>query len=354
MSYNGNLGFDSLHQHSKNIPRPTSSGQILDQNARINGNADPARQLYSSNNQQAYYSNYATYGFSQGQPQMSYNAYHPYHNNPMQQQRSQAFYGAPPYYNQPAPAPAPYFHGLQGHQREQTPFFNAQVSYSTGHNETPKNDHTDEENRLEMKAPEKTNIDTKETVADCLSQKKKEETEKKSVAIQGTSITLESEHDIKQWREERRKMWLVKISNQREKHKADLGVEEVEPNNNLSFQSARKDKQFIQNIQNQISRYNPSPNLSLNLVQRTMAEENTSLLNFIKELGDAKLLEYELNEEEKEKLFGSGRRGRNKVDHNNNYNDNNTNKRTANSRHGPSRYEGNTKRQRVQEHNKGN
>lgn len=164
--------------------------------------------------------------------------------------------------------------------------------------------------------------------------------EKKVVAIPGTSITLESEEDIKKWREERRKMWLVKISNQREKHRQELGVEEKEPTNAGAFQQVKKDKQFIQSIQNQINRVNPNPNLSLRLMQRTMAEENINLLNFIQELGDAKLLEYELTEEEKNVLFGNTfKRNKPRADFNR--------KRPNFTRDGPSRYEGNTKKQQI-------
>lgn len=123
--------------------------------------------------------------------------------------------------------------------------------------------------------------------------------------IQGTSITLATEEDIAKWREERKKMWLLKISNKRKEHMEKMGIKEEELKGSSVLQETKKQKQFIQNIQNQVNRINPKANLNVKIVQREMAQENLQLLQFIKELGDSHLLEYELTPEEKSRLFGS-------------------------------------------------
>lgn len=128
--------------------------------------------------------------------------------------------------------------------------------------------------------------------------------ESSSSAIQGTSITLATEEDIKQWREERKKMWLLKISNKRKEHMETMGIKEEELKGQSVLQETKKQKQFIQSIQNQVGRTNPKSNLDVKIVQREMAQENSKLLEFIRELGDAHLLEYQLTPEEKLKLFG--------------------------------------------------
>ena len=128
---------------------------------------------------------------------------------------------------------------------------------------------------------------------------------KEPIPVPGTSITLGTEEDIEKWREERRKMWLLKISNNRKVHMENFGVTEEELNKTSILRESRKQKQFIQNIQNQVNRFDPRANLHLRIVQRGLSEENEKLLDFIEELGDAGLLEYELTQEEKDKLFGN-------------------------------------------------
>lgn len=126
------------------------------------------------------------------------------------------------------------------------------------------------------------------------------------VTVPGTSISLISEEDIAKWREERKKMWLLKISNHKEKHREAMGIKEEEVSNMGNvLKESKKERQFIQSIQNQVNRFNPKVNLNLKIVQREMMDDNTKLLSFIKELGDAELLEYELSEKEKSVLFGN-------------------------------------------------
>ncbi|SCU98787.1 LAFA_0G20164g1_1 [Lachancea sp. 'fantastica'] len=335
MSYNGQ------HQDPP-IPRPTSSGRImLDHNAGSNGinesSAGPSNAHYHHshhlNQPGVFYPQYTGYGYPHAQSQVPYNGY--YQQQP--QNYAQSFYG-PSYYNTPAPAPFSSAPGFQKFEQAESAAFS--LSHEPpSHNESYQTEGKEDTDRSETKPVEKAGngaVEANTTDPPINSAKREEE----KVQIQGTSITLASDEDIKKWREERRKMWLMKISNQREKHKLELGMQEEQPSKQPSFQNAKKDQQFIQNIQNQIGRYNSSPNLSLNLVQRTMAEENAKLLNFIKELGDAKLLEYELNDEEKEKLFGNNKRGRPRNEYN---------KRFASARNGPSRYDGNTKKQRFQQ-----
>lgn len=150
-----------------------------------------------------------------------------------------------------------------------------------------------------------------------------------SHTVPGTSITLATEEDILKWREERKKMWLLKISNNKQRHMQDMGIKEDELKGQKSvLQEAKKQKQFIQNIQNQVNRINPRSTLSVRIAQREMARENSNLLDFIERLGDANLLNCELTDFEKEKLFGSNdsiqKKGRN-----------NTYK--SNDSHGPNR-----------------
>ncbi|CCD24411.1 Rsa1p NDAI_0D00970 [Naumovozyma dairenensis CBS 421] len=138
--------------------------------------------------------------------------------------------------------------------------------------------------------------------------------------IPGTSITLLTEEDIEKWREERRKMWLLKISNNKIKHMASMGIKEDELKKQKSIlNESKKDNRFIQSIQNQVNRFHPQVNLNIKLVQREMAKDNLKLLEFIKELGDSGLLEYELSQEEKDKLFGGD-----KADNQRGYNNKNT------------------------------
>ncbi|CCK70249.1 Rsa1p KNAG_0D05100 [Huiozyma naganishii CBS 8797] len=177
---------------------------------------------------------------------------------------------------------------------------------------------------------------------------------KKAVCIQGTSITLTTDEDIAKWREERKKMWLLKISNNREKHRKDMGIKDDEVNQMSVLRQSNKEKKFMQNIQNQVNRFNPNVNLNIKLVQREFVEDNSKLLDFIKEVGDAGLLEYELTQEEKDKLFknadgSTNERGYNPRNNNNNNNGNNRQKRNyTKSRPDSSRYTPNKPRQNFQ------
>lgn len=159
------------------------------------------------------------------------------------------------------------------------------------------------------------------------------------VTVPGTSISLVSDEDIAKWREERKKMWLLKISNHKEQHREAMGIkaEEVSSMGNV-LKESKKERQFIQSIQNQVNRFNPKVNLNLKIVQREMMDDNTKLLSFIKELGDAELLEYELSEKEKSALFGNQDENskfnnrRNDKFRGNRSNYNNNNSRTGNNR----------------------
>ncbi|QLL30329.1 hypothetical protein HG536_0A01460 [Torulaspora globosa] len=132
-----------------------------------------------------------------------------------------------------------------------------------------------------------------------------EATGSQPLTVPGTSITLATEEDILKWREERKRMWLLKISNNKQKHMQGMGIKEEDLKVQKSaLQEGKKQKQFIQNIQNQVNRINPRSTLSVRIAQREMAQENSRLLDFIEKLGDAGLLNCELTEEEKEKLFG--------------------------------------------------
>lgn len=155
---------------------------------------------------------------------------------------------------------------------------------------------------------------------------------KETVVVPGTSITLISDEDIAKWREERKKMWLLKISNRKEEHRLAMGIKEDELNKMGNvLKESKKEKQFIQSIQNQVNRFNPKGNLNLKLVQREMESGNSKLLSFIKELGDAGFLEYELSEKEKSALFGSqDENGRFNNKKNDRFRNNNNNNRRSN------------------------
>lgn len=124
------------------------------------------------------------------------------------------------------------------------------------------------------------------------------------VVIPGTSIVLKTDEDINKWREERKRMWLIKISNQKELHKKQLNIKDEELKHS-PFQEVKKERNFIQSIQNQVKRSNQRPNLTIGIHQRTLKDENVKILEFIKELGDKDYLKYELTENEKSVLFGS-------------------------------------------------
>ncbi|QLQ77895.1 hypothetical protein HG537_0A01420 [Torulaspora globosa] len=132
-----------------------------------------------------------------------------------------------------------------------------------------------------------------------------EATDSQTLTVPGTSITLATEEDILKWREQRKRMWLLKISNNRQKHMEGMGIKEEDLKGQKSaLQEGKKQKLFIQSIQNQVNRINPRSTLSVRIAQREMAQENSKLLDFIEKLGDAGLLNCELTDDEKEKLFG--------------------------------------------------
>lgn len=139
------------------------------------------------------------------------------------------------------------------------------------------------------------------------------------ILIPGTTMTLESDEDIKKWKEERRKMWLLRISNRRKEHMEKMGLkeEDIKKAGN-PLRESKKEQQFIKNIQAQVTRSNPKANLDIKLVQRGFAEENAKLLDFIVELGDCGFLDYELTQEEKDKLFGASVSYNGNNNHNNN------------------------------------
>ncbi|KAL6942372.1 hypothetical protein ACO0QE_003547 [Hanseniaspora vineae] len=145
------------------------------------------------------------------------------------------------------------------------------------------------------------------------------------VTIPGTSISLQTKEEIEAWRNERKKNWLIRISNRKEEHCEKLGIDALELNNSTNkkkFQEFKKDKDFIDRINMQIKKDSGFENqltkpssLTTTLLKRDQNEENSKLLQFIKELGDAGYLEYELTEQEKSKLF----KNNNNVPGNNNY-----------------------------------
>ncbi|CAI4054151.1 hypothetical protein SUVZ_16G0930 [Saccharomyces uvarum] len=152
----------------------------------------------------------------------------------------------------------------------------------------------------------------------------------KVVLVPGTSIALVTDDDIKKWREERKKMWLLKISNNKTKHMQSMGIKEDELKGQPSIlRESRKEKQFIQSIQNQVQRGNPKTDLNIKLIQREFANENSQILDFIKELGDASLLEYELTQGEKDVLFGTPE-DNNRNNYKPNYRNRNTNSNRGN------------------------
>ncbi|SCU93321.1 LADA_0G02454g1_1 [Lachancea dasiensis] len=348
MSYrssNHQVSDNQLGQSPK-IPRPTSSGQVLDHIGRSGARLEVSSQHAHSHSQPPpYYQHFPGHFNQQGSPHFYYGSY-PIYSAPTQN-IPQPYYANSYYGFSKARYPQDNHGGVS--TLDSTSCFPQDVSKlpgpTAGTNGKDQGASTfDCQGDLEHKGHE-----TKKEPELILSQE-----EASPVVIPGTSITLASEEDIRKWREERRRMWLVKISNNREKHKTELGIEDSNTSKVNAFHNVRKDKQFIQSIQNQVNRYNPNPNLSLKLIQRTMAEQNSNLLNFIEELGDAKLLEYELTEEEKEKLFGTGNKQGKAVKsyhHNvNNHINNGINKRNAYSRDGSSRYEGSFKRQQTSRH----
>ncbi|QLG75083.1 hypothetical protein HG535_0H04100 [Zygotorulaspora mrakii] len=148
-------------------------------------------------------------------------------------------------------------------------------------------------------------VDSSEEESEHENVKEAQSETKRPITVPGTSITLATQADIEKWRSERKKMWLLKISNKKLEHMNSMGIKESEVKAQKSvLQESKKQKQFIQSIQNQVNRVNPKSNLNVRIVQREMAKENSKLLQFIKELGDANLLKYELTQQEKDKLFG--------------------------------------------------
>ena len=165
-------------------------------------------------------------------------------------------------------------------------------------------------------------INSENNKADDLGTESNKKNRQAAIPVPGTSITLITDEDIAKWREERKKMWLLKISNHKEQHREAMGIKKEDLNNMGNvLRESKKERQFIQNIQNQVNRFNPKVNLNLKFIQKEMMQDNIKLLSFIKELGDSGLLEYELTEKEKKVLYGNNQEESNKFsNHNNNVN----------------------------------
>ncbi|SCW00477.1 LAFE_0C05050g1_1 [Lachancea fermentati] len=288
-----------------NVPQPTSSGQLLNGNEhcvghRPTGYQQPQSQLQAQS-QTYYYAQHQYMPVNQGYIPAYYSPYHMYgYQYQQHQQQSQ-----PQPYGTLWNGNGPSIDGTTS-KSLQSSATNNRMEYDVAGLKTRASsyDRTDQRDK-DYENKEDNVSEAKEL--DSMSNTK--DTVKESVVpIPGTSITLQTEEDIKNWREERRKMWLLKISNQKDKHRANLGVADDEMSNRGVFLEGKREKQFIQSIQNQITRFNPNQNLNLKILQRSMASENGKLLSFIKELGDAGLLEYELTEQEKERLFGGNMR----------------------------------------------
>ncbi|CDO94973.1 unnamed protein product [Kluyveromyces dobzhanskii CBS 2104] len=159
-------------------------------------------------------------------------------------------------------------------------------------------------NTEEEKDEDEDEEDEKASVAEVINEKVFKDAHEADVCIPGTSIVLKTEEDIEKWKEERKKMWLIKISNNKDMYRKKFNIKEDELHHN-PLQESKKERNFIQSIQNQVKRFNNRPNLTVGLRQRILKEENAKILDFIKELGDANHLKYELTEEEKIVLFGS-------------------------------------------------
>lgn len=263
---------------SRPLPRPSSSG-TLSGGSEFEPASKRARVQQSPVPPVAYQAQIQS---SLAQPQ-PYHAQQPYGGRPVPQPYAMNQWSPEPYYQEP-----------QQVARQQNP-------------ELRKVEEAVEENESEEDEEEPVEADSG--------------MEGSVVSVPGTSITLNTMEDIEKWREERKRMWLLKISNNKLKHMQSMGIQEDELKGQKGpLHEAKKQKQFIQSIQSQVSRINPKSTLSGKVAQREMARENSKLLDLIGKLGDANLLSYELSEEEKEKLFGSStqndRRGR--TNHNNN------------------------------------
>lgn len=226
--------------------------------------------------------------------------------NDVKRQRVDRPYSANPYYVQPYAQPAPYYQqtNVSGNYWNQS-YYPGTMGYMPPQTQP----------EVQMQKPvqrltqEPSKQETEQDENDDGSGNEENEpgsghSEPNGSAILGTSITLTTDEDIAKWREERKKMWLLKISNRRQEHMQRMGIKEDDLKGRSVLQESKKQKQFIQSIQNQVNRTNPKANLNVKIVQREMAGENSQLLDFITELGDAHLLEYELTPEEKTKLFG--------------------------------------------------
>ncbi|SCU88081.1 LAMI_0D08702g1_1 [Lachancea mirantina] len=317
------------------IPRPRSTGQILHENPSAIKRPRHQYQHHQTFEQSGAYA-HQTPSYYQSFP-LPYGYHH--NPNPMHvysswdQQRNQA-------YSVPSALPFPYYH--RGSQpmiyRSQSPVFDMIApAQQTGPNRIeehssqttqiymPHERHIQRENDERKTANDTGGRDSnkdegvhqnKENDGDVegkpvdFEEPKATANKNSPTMIPGTSIVLQTEEEVAKWREERRKMWLLKISNNRDRHQQDMGVQIEDITSRDAFKQVKKDKQFIQNIQAQVTRINPRANLDLKIRQRTMAEENMKLLQFIQELGDANLLEYELSQDEKEKLFGNSQRSR--------------------------------------------
>ncbi|XBW34889.1 hypothetical protein QEN19_000453 [Hanseniaspora menglaensis] len=152
--------------------------------------------------------------------------------------------------------------------------------------------------------------------------------------IAGTGISLTSATEIKDWQQQRRINWLLKVSNKKQLHNEILANpesfmsstdEEVQKfiqfqkDNNLTAETENKHrntfkefgkiketvKKMFQQIEKDDHQNSSTANIaSMKMIKLEEQKENVSVLPFIKLLGDLQKLDYKLTEMEKEKLFG--------------------------------------------------
>lgn len=153
--------------------------------------------------------------------------------------------------------------------------------------------------------------------------------------IPGTAISLTSEEDIKDWQQQRRINWLLKVSNKKNLHNSILAQPEnfkdstdeqvqkfikFQKDNNLTMNVQEKQKntfrefgkirETVKKMFQQIDKDNHQNNSTANIASMKMfkieeQQDNLKILPFIKLLGDLKKLDYKLTDMEKEKLFGN-------------------------------------------------
>lgn len=323
-----------------NIPKPSYSGTLEDADGHVNKKIKIDEQTpYQNNmnppinygNQYPYYPNmavnqqpYMAYGQQMQQMPSYYNNFQwsipqqtqQMHNQPPMQAFQQNFN-----YAQPISHETLKLYDNYGAVNAPQPYMERNVNKTKNEFKSTNNTSIKKKDNTTKKQPETTKISPKEVQPDEQEEKNdsldiddtiidesslnSESKNGNKVLIPGTSITLETDEDIEKWKEERRKMWLLRISNKRKEHMEKMGIKEEDIRKTGNpLRESKKEQQFIKNIQAQVTRSNPKANLNIKLVQRGFAEENAKLLDFIVELGDCGFLEYELTQEEKDKLFG--------------------------------------------------